>query len=216
MRNYAKRLFFSALTVYFTVAALIKLFGFEAAGWASFIPDYLEPYELVVATPFENVREAFASAFGFSIPQVLRDVAVLWVAIGRIVRRVIGDIADGLAADSDKYNPQPKRPFGERVQRIIRHPIAELKAWAAKPDVREGFVATFWWPKRLWADLKGDTVTYRKHDPETGETRKVCERQLTIYWSLSPLRLLIYTLVSFAVMGLLLAIDYRLLNAGSS
>ena len=214
--NTLKRFFFSAVTVYFTVAALAKMFGLDLNGWANLLTAYLTPYDFAVETPFQGLRAFVRSQFGIPIPDVLCEITVLWIAIGRIVRRVIGDIADELEADAQKYNPKPRDSLTQRLKNWARHPISELKSYLSTPAVREGLVATLWWPKRLWADLKGDTVNHREHDSLTGETRDVSKRHVTIYWSLSPLRLFLYAAASFAVLGLLVAADYWWLQSGSA
>lgn len=194
------------MTVYFTIAALIKLFGLDLDVISCFFEIFLLPYQVTIDPPFELAKNVLGS-MSITIPNFVRDLIVLWIALGRIVRKAISDISAEIEEKSEKYNSQPKQPLTEKIIQFIKKPVGSIRDWFKKPVVKEGIVATLFWPYRLWVDLKGDYVTYREYVDGQQDPIEVKKFEQTIYWSLSPKKVLIYLAVSFLLLGALVILN---------
>lgn len=203
-----------ALVVYLTATAIGTLFGIQYATWADLFRLFAIPYDLLIDTPFSKLQN-WTSSLGIHIPDWLRDSFVLWIVLGRLVRRSIHDM---VARSDDKhwrYNSSGPRPtWRHKLSKWFRTPYQALKEWWRDPLTQESIKWTIFPPWRLWVDLRGDHVEYKLYDDDHPYGKNIKEFRLTIYWNLSPFMVLRYLLASLFVLSVLCSIDMVLYCLG--
>ncbi len=206
MTKLAIRIVFTIFTIYLTVIALTKVFGIELAGLNYAFPQFTIPYQIAIEWPF-NVAKNWLLSFSVHIPEIAREVLVLWFAMGRIVRRSISDISAESDAMTERYNPNPKVEVKEKIRKFLRNPVKVVTSFLKTPLFRESVIATVFWPWRLVHDIKGTYLTHREYVDGKDEPIAVRKYSWFIFWGLSPKKVAIYIGISTITLIFLQAID---------
>ena len=183
------------LIVYFTVIAIKRIFDIDLNNLGEFWDRFTFLYSFIIDKPFEAFREWLAS-HGMIVPNIVRDLTVFWFAMGRVVKKSIEDIAADSDDRAEKYSLVEKAGWKETLVRAFKNPKVAARNYFTNPVFKERMIATFFWPHRLFVDLRGDTLTHREYKPGSDTPVEVKEYDLFIYWGLSPKRVLIYLAVS--------------------
>ena len=184
---------------------MIKILNLDVLDWARIAPTLVWPYDPLIGGPFDRIK-ALLELIDIGPPDFVRDLTVIWIALGRVVRRTISDMNAESEAMRQKYNPPPKISLRDKVVSFLSNPVGVFRKWLKKLVIREGAIATFFWPYRLYVDLRGEYTTDRIWDRDATEPRE--EKRWISYWGLSPKKVLIYLGVSVLILVLVVLADY--------
>lgn len=192
---------FTIFFVYATAMAIAKLFTLDLFEWTNLLRYTSFPYEISVNRPFQFIASRFAS-IGIPIPDWTRDVFIVWIALGRIMRKVISDLESEAINRHYEYNSDTPAPrWRERVSTFFKEPRKTVNGWWSAPATKEKFYWTVFPFGRLWTDLKGGYVTGKLN----GEPFK--KRNISMYWGLSPKRTIQYLGLSIISLAVILVLD---------
>ncbi|HFD33440.1 MAG TPA: hypothetical protein ENJ28_12130 [Gammaproteobacteria bacterium] len=163
--------------------AISKLIGIELELWANIIRIVEVPYNFVIGNPFSWVQQMFQE-IGIYIGNVWRDIIVVWISSGRLVRRCILDLA---SYHEERYIRivQNKNPltFREKLSKLFSNPRECASEWWKRQSTKEAIKFTFFPLGRIWVDVRAK------------------------YWSLSPQFVFVYFFIASSLLGVLVLID---------